>query len=193
VINDFRMKAGVGRIICPAMALGGEGVHLLAAYTPILSHPLGALSLVNQLVSSQQIRIQNLKSTTKTTKHGHTSHIFYPCTNDVSHIARSNSLGGKMNSLLTGAAHPIQARSWNFNRKTGQQCCQPADISPLLASLGHTTGDNIFDIHRVNSYSIRQATKRVCKQTIRPNLSVCSASLAKWYTNRIYDYRFIHG
>ena len=62
-----------------------------------------------------------------------------------------DGLGGKVNRLLSRAAHTVQGGCRHTDGKAGQERCQPADIGPLLAGLGHTADDHILDVGRLDA------------------------------------------
>ena len=149
--QDLLVLALTGRRARPPMALGGEGVQVLARYLPLLGYAFGALALVNEVLLLQEIRVhlEARLAVTGVAEHRRPRHALRTRGDGVAYVARSHGLRGEVDRLLAGAAHAVEADRGHRHGEAREQHAEPADVRPLLASLGDGAVYDVLDLLRV--------------------------------------------
>ena len=76
---------------------------------------------MNQVIACKQLGIQCLEAAADVAEHGHAGHALHASADDKLHITCGDRLGGKMDRLLAGAAHAVEADTGYLDGKPGEQ------------------------------------------------------------------------
>ena len=112
--------------------------------------------------------------------------------NDILH-ARHDGLGGKVNSLLGGAALAVDRRARHMLGQPRREPARAGDVAGLAADRVEAAEHHVLDGARVDATSIDQCRQGMCPEVSRMDARQGSAALADWSADRFDDVSLWHG
>src|SRR5215210_194758 len=145
--QDLFILTFVGSRARPPVALGGEGVEVLAGDLPLLGYAFGALALVDEVLLLQEIRVhlEACLAVAGVAEHRRPRHALRARGDGVAYVARGHCLRGEVGRLLAGAAHAVEAYRGHRHGEAGEHHAEPPDIRPLFAGLGDRAVYDVLD------------------------------------------------
>jgi hypothetical protein len=92
-------------------------------------------------------------------EHRSAGHALDAGSDSVAYIARGDRLGGEVDRLLAGAAHPVEGDRRDGHGEVREHHAESPDVRPLLAGLGDGAVQDVFDLLGVDPGTSDEALK----------------------------------
>ena len=196
--DDLALEASLGgRLGRAPVALGGEGVEVLAGDPPLVGDHLGTDALVLQsahrLVASQDAWTEGEPRVLADRRtHGHPAHDLDAGGHDDVVRARHDSLGGEVQRLLGRATLAVDGGRGHRFGPARREHDVASDVEGLLAHLGDAAHDDVVDERRVEVVAARERAQRLGRQVDRVPVPQFPVALTPRGANGIHDDRSWH-
>jgi hypothetical protein len=125
--------------------------------------------------------------------HRHAAHVLHAARDHALVLAGHHAHRREVGGLLAGAAHAVERRAADVQRKAGDQGGVAGDVEPLLAHLVHAAHHHVLDLARVDLHARHQGLERVGQEVVRAIARELAVLPADGGTDRADDHRVLHG
>src|SRR5215204_350786 len=192
--QDLLVLTFAGSGARPPVTLCGEGVEVLAGDLPLLGYAFGALTLVDEILLLQEIRIhlEACLAVAGVAEHRRPRHALRARGDGVANVARGYCLRDEMGRLLAGAAHAVEAHRRYRYGEAREQYAEPADVRPLFASLGDGAVHDVLDLLRVQPCVLQEPVEGMRQKGVGTRLAEGPAGFGERCAHRLEDYGLSH-
>lgn len=178
-----------------AVALGGEGVYVVAADGPPVGDALGALALVYEVLLGEKRGVELLEAAALevyVAEHRGARHALDAAADRVGYVSRGDRLRGEVNGLLARSAHPVEGDGRDLDGEVREHHRETPDVRALLPGLRYAAGNDVLDRPGLYPGPLYKPAQRVREERVRADLPKGPVPLAEGRPYRLDYYRFAH-
>ena len=184
--QDLPLEAALGRRPGrPLLALGAEGVHVVAGDAPLVGDQLGRDALRHEPtlvgVAGADLRAERVAELAVGHRraHRHAGHHLDAGGDDDVVGAGDHALGGEVGGLLAGAALAVDRRAGHLLRPAGGEDGVAGDVHALLADLHHAAHHDVVDDRRIDAGAVDERLERLGGEVDRVPVLELAVALAE--------------